>query len=210
MRNQKMKRLHFLLIREKTVVLSPSSPLSAQWGAGCGLGHPASVKSLFWAVCGGSCSYPLCKPMFLIFWEMFFMKVWIQGCFLVKNVRVEKFPLSLNVFSHVLPVPVQVMLVYLVVAYVNYRLQSLLQVPSRQISGRKKKVIVKLFLLGIAGTSFLGVLWCVFFFFWLMPLFIFSCIPAAIWVEETVRNLPQWLKQEGLWFEHIWWTELLW
>lgn len=83
----------------------------------------------------------------------------------MKNVRVEKFPLSLNVFSHVLPVPVQVMLVYLVVAYVNYRLQSLLQVPSRQISGRKKKVIVKLFLLGIAGTSFLGVLWCVFVFF---------------------------------------------
>lgn len=166
MRNQKMKRLHFLLIREKTVVLSPSSPLSAQWGAGCGLGHPASVKSLFWAVCGGSCSYPLCKPMFLIFWEMFFMKVWIQGCFLVKNVRVEKFPLSLNVFSHVLPVPVQVMLVYLVVAYVNYRLQSLLQVPSRQISGRKKKSHCKAVSAGDCwDIVFGGFVVCFFFFF---------------------------------------------
>lgn len=75
--------------------------------------------------------------------------------------RVEKFPFSLNIFSRVLPVPVRVMLVYLVVAYVNYRLQSLLQVPSRQIStSGKENVIAKLFLLGIAGTWFGGFLWC--------------------------------------------------
>lgn len=169
MRNQKLKRLHFLVVREKAVALSPSSPLSAERGAGCGLGHPAAVKSLFWALGGGSRSSLLCKPMFLIFREMFFMKVWIQGCFLVKNARVEKFPLSLNVLSPVLPVPVHVMLVYSVVAYMNYRRQSLLRVPSRQISG-KKNVIVKLFLLGIAGTWFWGffVVWLVFggFFFW--------------------------------------------